>query len=282
MADEANPLHPNLPPEQADDAPANPEQSEAQPDQPAAEGKPTEAYIKKLTGGRYKSVAALAKAKQETDRAYHEEVGRRKALEEMASHREPVADNQPSYDEVVAHRLEEQGIDASVVGVFQDMITQTVRETLEPIARSQQERARALGDNPQWASDEAEMFNFLAQFPEEQDAFNQLHATNPQAAYRYGMRGLTEYRAGVESDAVEQEAVELEGEMNAARTHGQVIPQRSRGTVPVKTNTDVRDGREEQLWQQGLADRSTDEYMNERLKDGVLHPKLKEIEDGMV
>ena len=284
MADEANPLHPGLPPDPEDQPQDNPAASEVPAEQPApAKTSPSEEYIRKLTGGRYKTAVALAKAKDETDKAYHELRGRLGALEERLDRQPAQPDNLVEEQRAaqISQKLEEQGIDSSVVGVFRDLITDEIRNTLEPIARSQQERARVLGDNPTYAEHEQEMFGYLTKYPEEQEVFNQLHAGNPAAAYKYGMRGLAEYKALTATADVAGDAEELSEELDHARTHGQVITQKHRGKV---VNTDVAGEKkaenEKAAWEEGMKGRNLEHYMNERLDFlEEEHPGLKKIKE---
>ena len=275
-----NPLHPGLPP----DPPAEEAKENPTPEAKAggeSEGN-SEGYLRNLTGGRYKSTAAVWKAKQETDNAYHQLSGEVKVLKEQlltVQQNQQVA-NPP--DNRLRERLEESGISPDVADVFRDLAQSVVADTLAPIAQSQENRARALAANPEWATNEAEMFQFLAQNPGEQQAFQTIYAADQEAAYKYGMRGLAEARATVDFEQATNEAIPAATEeKERALAHGQVISQKHRaseGTIMRQPGAQDRDEAEADAWERGAAVGDFAEYANQRLDFVVeTHPQLKAL-----
>lgn len=274
----ANPLHPGLPPDQG---------KEAQADNPPADPKSggeggeefSENYLRNLTGGRYKTAKAVWDAKQETDRKYHELAGELRAVKEQVQGMQYQSAN-PAVkpEEALRERLEEAGISPDVVGVFREIAQDVVVQTLTPLAQSQKERARVLGSNPNWAAAESEMFQFLAQHPDEDRIFQQIHATSPEAAYKYGMRGLAENKA---DQAFNEPGEGAPSERSRELTHGQVIGQKHRAseaTIRGDMTIDKTKREADLLKAESIPGSRYDEYSRSRL-DFIenQHPDLKAL-----
>jgi hypothetical protein len=272
-----NPLHPEIPPEQAEGPePANPAE---EPAPASAPREPSEDYIRKLTGGKYRSAAAVWKAKQETDAAYYEQRGQLKAMKEMQRHE---AANPPAVDvETLNARLENAGISPEVVGVFQEIAQATLADALAPIAEQQERRAAALTSNSGWAAKEAKMFEYLGSDPGEKEIFEDLHARDPEKAYRFGMRALDMHEAAQRVADSSPEAEEAAALRERELTHGQVVSQKFRASdESLNRARGDKIEEEEAAWARGAAiGGDWTEYEGKRLDFVDDHPGIRQAKE---
>jgi hypothetical protein len=121
------------------------------------------------------------------------------------------------------------------------------------------------------------MFEYLGSDPGEREIFEDLHARDPEKAYRFGMRALDMHEASQRVVDSTPEAAEAAAQRERELTHGQVVSQKFRATdASISRPNEARDAAEEAAWERAQTTSDFTDYANSRLDFVDDHPGIKQ------